>query len=141
MSWTTFLTILRHWLHPYPVRRRKSAKRPPDRRKRFFDLDGLEDRAFMEPPISMLAGAAVGIGASVYAVNVALANAPARAESYHAAAPVVPEAAPAEIPAATPFQGTEASPSAVVLRDYAGSVALLAGEGPGGFVRVAWLPM
>src|SRR5262249_23622389 len=98
MSWNHFLSLLRRWLYLGSRRGPRTVKRLPDWRKRFFHLDHLEDRAFMEPPAMSLVASASGVSAAICAVNVALAE-PARAE-YRTATPAVPSDTGAGIAAA-----------------------------------------
>src|SRR5205807_770055 len=108
MTWKSFLARLRQLFSFRRGRkRRQAAKHLPDRRKRFFDWEWLEDRAFMEPPVSMLTAAA-GIGIGVYAVNLALINASAQAASAPAVTPIGWEPASAgavPLPESTPGGG------------------------------------
>src|SRR5262245_34773897 len=132
MTWKSFLARLRHYLffRPMRTRRRPPVKRPPDRRKRSFDFEPFEDRAFMEPPVTALAAMAVGVGVGVYAVNLAVVNAAARTEP--AAAPAVPESdASGELPEFAVTR-VEAAAAAVVLGDAARLADGLPGDRVGG---------
>jgi len=118
MSWNRFLFLLRRWLFPGSLKRRKPIKRLPDRRKRVFHMDGLEDRSFMEPPVTSLVASAFGITVAAYALNVAVAE-PARAD-YRVPTPAPVDTSPGIVVLGSPdFLVPENTGGGAVDPDYA----------------------
>jgi RHS repeat-associated protein len=103
MSWKYFLTRLRWFLFGWS-RNRRVPRRPEKRRRRLLAIDFMEDRASMEPPMSMLAASAAGVLGGIYAVNLAVANtASVEVPRFQTSAEIAPTAA-SFIPPSEPDQ-------------------------------------